>query len=94
MTRYYIEYKDGNDWLCDHMQTPTPTTICAAADMLEYLRLEMCLTDEWRVTSSCAPHDKTDDVLNFIDAREAEAAREAAEDDAHERQERHSWEQV
>lgn len=93
-TRYYIEYYDGANWICEHLKTPTPETLSAAADLLEYVIAEHGATNTYRVTVSCAPYDKTDEVLNFIDARNEEAAREAAEDEAHERSERHSWEQV
>lgn len=97
MTRYYIEYQaHEGDWLCDHYGAVTPVTIDQAADLLAMVKEENTFCVNFRVTLVRAMEalDVTDLVERHIEESEATAAKEAAEDEAHERQDRHSWGEV
>src|SRR6056297_1894683 len=102
MTRYFVEFNEDGEgnWICNHLDTPTPTTLSTAADLLEcvmgtYNHLdEDCFRVIFAGTGIVADNDVTNAVLAFIEDRNEADAREAAEDLRHERQERHGFEQV
>lgn len=80
--RYFIERSekerpshgadDRKDWICDHLDTPTPDTLSKAADLFDYIRHHYPL-DYFRVTvigldgeEKPIWRDVTADVQEFI----------------------------
>lgn len=101
MNTYIVQWKrrDGTTpWQADHMGEDTPTSLRGAAFLYEVIEAEGHEHDAMRVImldeDACTFKDVTNEVLQYIFDKEVDTARQAAEDKAHERQERHRWEQV